>query len=161
MTTPLSAPEQTAAAREFAAFWHGKGYEKGQTQPFWLHLLRVLGVESPESFIDFEDAARMDEAHGFIDAFIPSTHVLVEQKSLGRDLRAPIRQSDGTFLTPFQQARRYSASLPYSQRPRWIVTSNFAEFHVYDMASQGTGFRGQESECRFVQKGTHDGQDIP
>ena len=133
MTTPLSPAEQTAAAKDFAAFWQGKGYEKGQTQPFWLDLLRLLGVETPSAFIEFEDAARMDEAHGFIDAFIPSTHVLVEQKSLGRDLRAPIRQSDGTFLTPFQQARRYSASLPYSQRPRWIDTCNFAEFHVYDM----------------------------
>ena len=133
MTTPLSAAEQTAAARDFVAFWQGKGYEKGQTQPFWLSLLRVLGVDRPETFIDFEDAARMDEAHGFIDAFIPSTHVLVEQKSLGRDLRAPIRQSDGTLLTPFQQARRYAATLPYSRRPRWIVTCNFAEFHVYDM----------------------------
>jgi hypothetical protein len=130
MTTPA---EQTAVAWDFAAFWQGKGYEKGQTQPFWLDLLRLLGVDNPSAFIEFEDAARMDEAHGFIDAFIPSTHVLVEQKSLGRDLRAPIRQFDGTLLTPFQQARRYSASLPYSQRPRWIVTCNFAEFHVYDM----------------------------
>ena len=133
MTTPLSPAEQTAAAKDFAAFWQGKGYEKGQTQPFWLDLLRLLGVENPSAFIQFEDAARMDAAHGFIDAFIPSTHVLVEQKSLGRDLRAPIRQSDGTLLTPFQQARRYAATLPYSQRPRWIVTCNFAEFHVYDM----------------------------
>ena len=133
MSAPLSPAEQTAAAKEFADFWAGKGYEKGQTQPFWLHLLRVLGVEAPEAFIEFEDAARMDEVHGFIDAYIPSTHVLVEQKKLSRDLRAPIRQSDGALLTPFQQARRYAATLPYSRRPRWIVTCNFAEFHVYDM----------------------------
>ena len=161
MNTPLSPAEQTAAAKEFADFWAGKGYEKGQTQPFWLSLLRVLGVGRPETFIEFEDAARMDEAHGFIDGWIPSTHVLVEQKSLGRDLRAPIRQSDGTLLTPFQQARRYAATLPYSQRPRWIVTCNFAEFHVYDMACKGTGFSGQDSEFESVKKGTHDGQDIP
>ena len=132
-TTPISSAKQAADAAAFAAFWQGKGYEKGQTQPFWLHLLRVLGVESPESFIEFEDAAHLDETHGFIDGYIPATHVLVEQKSLGRDLRAPIRQSDGTLLTPFQQARRYAATLPYSRRPRWIVTCNFAEFHVYDM----------------------------
>ena len=81
MSAPLSPAEQTAAAKEFADFWAGKGYEKGQTQPFWLHLLRVLGVEAPEAFIEFEDAARMDEVHGFIDAYIPSTHVLVEQKN--------------------------------------------------------------------------------
>lgn len=45
----------------------------------------------------------------------------------------PIRQSDGSYLTPFQQAKRYSANLPYSLRPRWIVTCNFKEFLVYDM----------------------------
>ncbi len=132
-TTPISSAKQAADAADFAAFWRGKGYEKGQTQPFWLDLLRVLGVEKPSAFIEFEDAAHLDETHGFIDGYIPATHVLVEQKSLGKDLRAPIRQSDGTLLTPFQQARRYAATLPYSRRPRWIVTCNFAEFLVYDM----------------------------
>ncbi len=132
-STPISSAKQAADAADFAAFWRGKGYEKGQTQPFWLHLLRVLGVESPEGFIEFEDEAHLDETHGFIDGYIPATHVLVEQKSLGKDLRAPIRQSDGTLLTPFQQARRYAATLPYSRRPRWIVTCNFAEFLVHDM----------------------------
>lgn len=69
----------------------------------------------------------------FIDGIIPATHVLIEQKSLGKDLNKPIRQSDGTLLSPFQQAKRYSAELPYSQRPRWIVTCNFSQFYVYDM----------------------------
>ena len=69
----------------------------------------------------------------FIDGSIPSTHVLIEQKGLGKDLRKPIKQSDGSLLTPFQQAKRYAAELPYSQRPRWIVTCNFEEFLVYDM----------------------------
>ena len=56
-----------------------------------------------------------------------------EQKGLGKDLSKPIRQSDGTLLTPYQQAKRYAAELPYSKRPRWIVACNFAEFRVYDM----------------------------
>lgn len=64
---------------------------------------------------------------------ISATHVMIEQKSLGKDLRQAIKQSDGTLLTPFQQAQRYSAVLPYSERPRWIVTCNFSEFDVYDM----------------------------
>ena len=85
--------EQKRAARDFVAFWTGKGYEKGQTQPFWLSLLRVLGVERPETFIEFEDKAHIDAAHGFIDGYLPATRVLVEQKSLGKDLRA-------TFMPP-------------------------------------------------------------
>ncbi len=48
-------------------------------------------------------------------------------------MRKPIKQSDGSLLNPFQQAQRYSAGLPYSQRPRWIVTCNFESFLVYDM----------------------------
>ena len=75
----------------------------------------------------------MVDASNFIDGRIPSTKVLIEQKSLGKDLRAGIRQSDGSLLNPFQQARRYVVSLPVSEHPRWIVTCNFAEFLVYDM----------------------------
>lgn len=125
--------ERRTAAKAFAEYWKDRGYEKGESQPFWLSLLRdVLGVESPEKFITFEEQVHLDHT-SFIDGFIPSTHVLIEQKGRNKDLRKPIKQSDGTLLTPFQQAQRYSAVLPYSQRPRWIITCNFTEFLVYDM----------------------------
>ena len=125
--------QRRAAAKQFAADWAGKGYEKGHSQTFWLALLqKVYGVAEPDKFITFEDQIMLDHT-SFIDGFIPSTHVLIEQKGIGKDLNKPIKQSDGSLLTPFQQAKRYAAELPYSQRPRWIVTCNFAEFHVYDM----------------------------
>ena len=125
------------AAKEFAAYWKDKGYEKGESQPFWLSLLRsVLGVEEPEKWIRFEDQVHLDNT-SFIDGMIDETHVMIEQKSSGKSLMKPIRQSDGTLLTPFQQAKRYSAELPYSERPRWIVTCNFQTFHVYDMERPG------------------------
>jgi len=129
----MTSTHQRAAAEKFATDWAGKGYEKGQSQPFWLALLRdVFGVAHPEQFISFEDQVKMDNT-SFIDGYISATKVLIEQKSLDKDLRKPFRQSDGLLLTPFQQAKRYSAELPYSQRPRWVVLSNFREFHVYDM----------------------------
>ena len=129
----LSDIEQKEAAREFAAYWKGKGYEKGESQAFWLSLLRdVYGVEHPEQFICFEEQVHLDHT-SFIDAMIPSTKVLIEQKGLGKDLEAAIRQSDGTYLTPFQQAKRYITELPVSQHPRWVVTCNFSTFRVYDM----------------------------
>jgi len=118
--------------RDFVSRWTGRGYERGESQAFWLDLLALLGVESPAGFIRFESQVHLDHT-SFIDGFIPATHVLIEQKSLGKDLRSPIRQSDGTLLTPFRQAKRYAAELPYSERPRWIVTCNFQEFLVYDM----------------------------
>ena len=131
--TAMTDTQRRAAAKQFAADWQGKGYEKGHSQTFWLSLLqKVYGVEEPDKFITFEDQIMLDHT-SFIDGFIPSTHVLIEQKSLGKELNKPIKQSDGSLLSPFQQAKRYAAELPYSQRPRWIVTCNFAEFYVYDM----------------------------
>ena len=125
--------EQRTAAKHFAEYWKDRGYEKGESQAFWLSLLRdVYGVEHPEQFISFEDQVHLDHT-SFIDGTIPATHVLIEQKGANKDLRKPIKQSDGTLLNPFQQAKRYAAELPYSQRPRWIVTCNFTEFLVYDM----------------------------
>src|SRR5574344_1100322 len=119
--------------KEFIFNWTGKGYEKGQCQPFWLSLLsNVLCIKHPETCISFEDQVHLDHT-SFIDGYIKETHVLIEQKSLGKDLRSPIKQSDGSMLTPFQQAKRYSSELPYDDRPRWIVTCNFEEFLVYDM----------------------------
>lgn len=125
--------QQKAAAKKFADFWKGKGYEKGESQSFWTSLLRdVYGVEHPEQFITFEEQVHLDHT-SFIDAVIPSTKVMIEQKGLGKDLKKPIRQSDGTLLTPFQQAKRYITELPLSQHPRWVVTCNFEKFFVYDM----------------------------
>ena len=121
------------AAAEFAERWKGRGYEKGDSQPFWLELLsQVYGVENSFDFIRFEEQVKIDNTN-FIDGHIDSTKVIIEQKSIDKDLRAPVTQSDGLRLTPFQQGKRYSAELPYSQRPRWIVTCNFREFLVYDM----------------------------
>jgi len=129
--------QQRAAASRFAADWKGKGYEKGQSQPFWLSLLRdVYGVEHPEQFILFEEQVHLDHT-SFIDAAIPATRVLIEQKGLDKDLKKPIKQSDGTLLTPFQQAKRYITELPLSQHPRWVVTCNFSTFFVYDMERPG------------------------
>lgn len=125
--------ERKKAAKEFAEYWQNKGYEKGESQTFWLTLLRdILGISKPEQFITFEEKVKLDNT-SFIDGLIPSTHVLIEQKSADKDLRKPIRQSDGTLLNPFQQAKRYSAELPYSERPRYIITCNFREFLIYDM----------------------------
>lgn len=129
--------QQRAAAKAFAAFWKGKGYEKGESQSFWLSLLRdVYGVEHPEQFIMFEEQVHLDHT-SFIDGTIPSTKVLIEQKGLNKDMKKPIKQSDGTLLTPFQQAKRYITELPLSQHPRWVVTCNFSTFYVYDMERPG------------------------
>lgn len=129
----MDVTEQKKQAKEFAKRWENRGDEKQDSQSFWLDLLEhVLGVDNPETFIKFEKRVRLENT-SFIDGFIPQTKVMIEQKSSTKDLDKGIKQSDGSFLTPYQQAKRYAANVKYSDRPRWIVTSNFKEFRVYDM----------------------------
>ena len=138
--------QQRAAAKAFAEFWKGKGYEKGQSQIFWTTLLTdVYGVTDVARFIEFEDQVHLDHT-SFIDGYIPSTKVLIEQKGLGKNLNEAIKQSDGSKLTPFQQAKRYITELPLSRHPRWVVTCNFEEFYVYDMENP----RGEPEKIKLA-----------
>ena len=121
------------AAKEFSEYWKGKGYEKGESQKFWIDLLQnVYGVSNATHYINFEDQVHLDHT-SFIDGYIPSTKVMIEQKSIDKSLTAPIKQSNGLFKTPFEQAKAYTIEMPYSKRPRWIITCNFKEFLIYDM----------------------------
>lgn len=71
------------AATDFAKRWEGRGYEKGQSQTFWIELLtEVFGVKTPSDFIRFEQQAQLDHT-SFIDAIIPSTHVMISCKDGG------------------------------------------------------------------------------
>ena len=124
---------QRAAAKQFAADWTGRGDEKQETQAFWMALLqKVFGVEEPDKFIAFEVPVKLNHT-SYIDGYIASTRVLIEQKGQDIDLRKGYKQSDGSLLSPFQQARRYAGYLPHDQNPRWIVVCNFQEFHIHDM----------------------------
>lgn len=129
----MNVATQRRNAKTFIKNWQNRGHERQDSQSFWLQLLRdVLGVKEPEQFINFEDKVMLTH-DSFIDGYIEQTHVLIEQKGSNKDLDKPIKQSDGSLLTPFQQAQRYANALPYSKRARWIVTCNFKEFRVYDM----------------------------
>ena len=109
---------------QFVKDWSGRGYEKGDTHTFWLQFLRdVLNISQPEKFVKFEVPVKLEHTK-FIDAFFPDAKVIIEQKSLDKNLDA---------VNAYEQAQRYGNSLPYSMRPRWIVTGNFKEFLIYDM----------------------------
>lgn len=125
--------ERRTAAARFAADWKDHGDEKQETQVFWLTLLqKVYGVDEPEKYIAFEVPVKLDHT-SFIDGYISETRVLIEQKGVDIDLRKGYKQSDGSMLTPFQQARRYAGYLPHDQNPRWIIVCNFREFQIHDM----------------------------
>lgn len=125
--------QQKLAAKQFVKDWTGHGDEKQETQRFWMALLqKVFGVVEPEKAIEFEVRVKLDHT-SFIDGYIKDTRVLIEQKGMDIDLKKGYKQSDGSMLTPFQQARRYAGYLPHNMNPRWIVVCNFKEFHIHDM----------------------------
>ena len=125
--------EQTQNAKDFFEYWQDKGDEKQETQRYWIELLQnVLGIENPSRYIEFEKTVKIKHTN-FIDAYISSTKVLIEQKGAKVDLTKPQEQSDGAMLTPYQQAKRYADELSYDLKPRWIVVSNFKEIHIHDM----------------------------
>ena len=129
----MSDTERKNVVKKFVTQWSGRGYEKGETHSFWLSFLRdMLGISEPEKFIRFEVPVKLKYT-SFIDVFLPDTKVIIEQKSLSEDLTQEKSQSDGSTLTPYEQAQRYGSSLPYSMRPRWIIVCNFKEFLIYDM----------------------------
>ena len=125
--------QQKAAAKQFVKDWTGHGDEKQETQRFWIALLQnVFGVEQATNAIEFEVPVKLGHT-SFIDGYLKDTNVLIEQKGADIDLRKGYKQSDGSMLTPFQQARRYAGYLPHNRNPRWIVVCNFKEFHIHDM----------------------------
>lgn len=126
--------QMAAAAAEFAKRWEGRGYERGESQLFWADLLTsVYGVDNLPGFLRYEEqVASMVDSTNFIDVHIPSTKVLIEQKSIKIDLRKPVKRGDG-YITPFLQAKLYIVNMKQMEHPKWVVTCNFRSFLVYDM----------------------------
>lgn len=129
----LTDQEQRQAAKEFYEQWKDRSDEKKDTQSFWLDLLRmVYGVDNPSQFISFEKTVQFEKTKKFADGYIAKTKILIEQKSGDINLAKGELQSDGAILRPDQQARRYANNLPYDEKPKYIITSNFKEIWVYD-----------------------------
>ena len=126
--------QMAAAAAEFAKRWEGRGYERGESQLFWADLLTsVYGVDNLPGFLRYEEqVASMVDSTNFIDVHIPSTKVLIEQKSIKIDLRKPVKRGNG-YITPFLQAKLYIVNMKQMEHPKWVVTCNFRSFLVYDM----------------------------
>lgn len=126
--------EQREAARQFANKWKGRGREDEDGRSYWIDFLsNVLGMDNVTDRVEFERKVVVDGNTKRIDVYIPETHVLIEQKSLGKALDQKIMNSGSIELTPYDQAKRYNDNLPYDEKARWIITSNFSDIWIYDM----------------------------
>ena len=130
----MTEAERREASRQFYNKWFGRGREDEDDRSYWLDILdRILGIENATDHIDFQKKVIVDGNTKRIDAYIPETKVIIEQKTLGIALDKKATQSGGIELTPYEQAKRYNDNLPYDEKARWIVTSNFEEIWIYDM----------------------------
>lgn len=130
----MTEAEQRAAATEFYNDWHGIGDEKSDSQRFWIEFFsKVLGIKNATQKIIFEKRVVVDGQTKFIDVYIPETRVLIEQKSIDKELDRKIQQSDGLIRTPFEQARHYAQWMIPNETPLWIVACNFRTFEIHDM----------------------------
>ena len=125
--------QQREAARQFYYRWNGKGREDEDARSYWIEFLQdVMGVSDVTKRVEFEK--KLVGSKGSterIDVYIPETRVIIEQKSLGIPLDKPQTGHDGK--TPYQQAKGYDNYLPFSEKARWIVLSNFVEIWIYDL----------------------------
>lgn len=132
MSNHINHAEQMRAAKQFVARWQNQaGNEEEQSRSFWIELLEgVLGIQNITHVLQFERKVRGRK----IDVFYEDMGILIEQKGRGISLdEASVRSIKAGAETPFQQAKWYADNLPYSVRPRWIITCNFDEFRMYDL----------------------------
>lgn len=130
----MTVAEQREAARKFINRWSGKGKEDEEGRSYWIDLLtNIFEMDNITERINFEKKVIVNGHTKRIDVYIPETKVLIEQKSLGIGLDQKLNNSGDIDLTPYEQAKRYNDNLPYDEKARWIVTSNFSEIWVYDM----------------------------
>lgn len=125
--------QQREAARQFFYKWKGRGKEDEDARSYWIDLFTdVLGQDKVTDRLDFEKKVLGSDGNTKrIDIYIPETHVLIEQKSLGIALDKP--QAGHGGKTPYEQAKEYDNGLIHSEKARWIITSNFEEIWVYNM----------------------------
>lgn len=125
---------QKEAAKRFAKKWEGRGAENKDDRSFWLQLLMdVFRVDDPFAVIEFQKPVKMESSTRFIDAYMPQTRVLIEQKGVDVDLNRKYRQSGGAELTPYEQALRYDQYMLPEEHPYYIVGCNFKSFQIHDM----------------------------
>lgn len=120
----MSWNEIRTRAASFAQDWKDASYEKGETQSFYNDFFEVFGIKRRNVARYEEHVAMLDNKPGFIDLFWPG-QLLVEQKSAGRNLD-----------NAYGQAGEYFDGLSESDRPRYILVSDFQTFRLRDLGER-------------------------
>lgn len=96
--------------------------EKQHAQQFWRDFYACFGLSKSSASMFEARVAKVNGKRGYMDSFIPSL-LLVEQKSLNRDLNAA-----------YEQALEYALAISdEEEKPRYIITCDFQIFNLYDL----------------------------
>jgi type I restriction-modification system DNA methylase subunit len=127
MSSSLSLAEIKKRLTAFARQFKDAANEQQQASIFWTRFYECYGIR-PESATIYEQAVnKLSGGRGRIDSFIPGK-LIVEHKSRGKNLAAA-----------YEQAQEYFMALPEAERPRYIITSDFARIHLYDLKDKKHG----------------------
>lgn len=96
--------------------------EKQHAQQFWRDFYQCFGLSKSSASMFEARVVKLGGERGYIDSFIPSL-LLVEQKSLGKDLQSAYEQATSYFHAIKEEV----------EKPRYIVTCDFQTFNLYDL----------------------------
>lgn len=131
--TALSMAEVKNRLLAFAKAFKDAKDEQQQASIFWTRFYECYGIRAEEATIYEQRVHKLDGKRGRIDSFIPGL-LIVEHKSMGRDLNSA-----------YEQASDYFLALAPAERPKYIITSDFARIRLYDLAAKST------YECTLAQ----------
>jgi len=124
MTARLSSPEVKKRLQQFSKRFRNAENEQREATMFWAGFYNCFGISAAEVTVFEQQVRKLDGNRGRIDSFIPGL-LIVEHKSRGRDLEAA-----------YEQAEDYFIALKPEERPKYIITSDFARIVIYDLATK-------------------------
>ncbi len=133
MATRLTLAEVKKRLSAFARTFKNAENEQREASIFWTRFYECYGIRAEEATIYEQQVKKITGGTGRIDSFIPGL-LIVEHKSKGKSLDAA-----------YEQASDYFLALPAQERPKYIITSDFARIRLYDLAKK------RQHECTLQQ----------
>ena len=122
----LSWNEIRVRSAGFVQEWRNTVRERSESQSFYNDFFDIFGVKRRTVARYEQHVKKLDNSSGYIDLFWPGV-LLVEQKSAGRRLK-----------DAYDQAGEYFDALKESERPRYILVSDFQSFELHDLDDRKT-----------------------
>ena len=117
----LSWNEIKDRAVKFSKEWAGTSNEEADAKPFLVEFFNVFGISNKRVATFEHRVKKLDDTDGYIDLLWKGM-ILVEMKSRGKNL-------DKAYI----QAKNYLHGLKDFELPKYILVSDFENFHLYDL----------------------------